>query len=740
MESYRKAWEQIVKPPSFKYSEDYEFTYPDEIDGVLITKTQLSVLASDKKHRIHASFIAPEGKPPETVVIYLHTFSGSKLEGRFLFEHFLPSVGVLLFDSLGCGNAEGEFVTLGLREQDDLHFLIEEAHRKLKFKKLLLYGRSMGAATIIHYMSKYHEPLGANRLPINRYPYQIIGIVLDSPFTEAYRMIHDILLNRGHNYYVSKMMLLPVSNSLLSNIGYDVLGENKPIKKVDKILTPSYFMIGEHDDLINLSEFKKMFNLFAGKKKKLDIMKDTTHAQERGYESVQRAIDFLFTELIRFELKNSGKIETKRRNLNLNERSMAESTSKIHNNFHKDSSKNLEGSRLAAQVSSSAPIAALLSTPKNSSVPIPQDLTQKQSRTTQDAYSHPNYGETNSSNVNAKSDSKIQKVHLSSEKKIELSPNSAKNYKIEIEKPVLITKAPKNSGSTRNIDKNIPKSMNFADDPEDDFRLIKSSMINVKKNAMFGSSRSIDSLSDSEMKEKQLKLESFPPSCEPSAQKPPQLSGREKIQQTLVPKKNSQILETKTTKKMVTATIVIEPFENAKSSFVLPTPTEKKGNNFSQPQKTIEFPLALIQRAQRESNTQIPAASPLMNSLAQNQAPLQPPKHLFNSQSVPIHPQAHSLKNHSLSMQPHNSYIQPFPYSPQSFPSSNSSSQIFSSQMIPQNMMGASEVFFQPMPPQAIPQFMTPEPGLLISPPFVAPSQASGEIPKMYLLKKKSKF
>jgi len=62
-----------------------------------------------------------EAKLNSPCVIYCHSQSGNKIEGMFLQEFCIQNgYGLLVFDFNACGQSEGEYVSLGLREQDDL--------------------------------------------------------------------------------------------------------------------------------------------------------------------------------------------------------------------------------------------------------------------------------------------------------------------------------------------------------------------------------------------------------------------------------------------------------------------------------------------------------------------------------------------------------------------------------------------------------------------------------------------
>jgi uncharacterized alpha/beta hydrolase family protein len=56
-----------------------------------------------------------------------------------------------------CGISEGEHCTLGIKEYRDINYLIKRLQKNHQIKKILLYGRSMGAVSIMKFISKYRK-------------------------------------------------------------------------------------------------------------------------------------------------------------------------------------------------------------------------------------------------------------------------------------------------------------------------------------------------------------------------------------------------------------------------------------------------------------------------------------------------------------------------------------------------------------------------------------------------------
>jgi pimeloyl-ACP methyl ester carboxylesterase len=99
------------------------------------------------------TYIQPPGHT--TTVVYLHCNNSSQREGMYL-EHYLRPNGLalFLFDFEGCGNSQGEYITLGIREADQLLKVLTLIRRR-NDNKFVLWGRSMGATSLLRYLQFY---------------------------------------------------------------------------------------------------------------------------------------------------------------------------------------------------------------------------------------------------------------------------------------------------------------------------------------------------------------------------------------------------------------------------------------------------------------------------------------------------------------------------------------------------------------------------------------------------------
>ena len=102
-------------------------------------------------------------------LIYCHGNSGSRLDALDCASLLLPcNITLFCFDFSGCGLSQGEYVSLGYYEKDDIATVVDYLRETGTVSQIGLWGRSMGAATSIMYGMS--DP-------------SIACMVLDSPFS-----------------------------------------------------------------------------------------------------------------------------------------------------------------------------------------------------------------------------------------------------------------------------------------------------------------------------------------------------------------------------------------------------------------------------------------------------------------------------------------------------------------------------------------------------------------------------
>lgn len=207
-------------------------------------------------------------------VIYCHGNCGSRCDALDAVQILLPyNITVLAFDFSGSGLSEGEYVSLGFFEKQDLASIVEHLWNSKRVSRIGLWGRSMGAATSIMYSNLDHT---------------IAGIVVDSPFTSLEDVMTELVLS--HQSWVPKKMIKlgigVMRKSILNRAQFDIR-KNSPIEYAKNCYVPALFAHAEGDDFIKIHHSEKLYQVYSGDKNMIRFEGD--HNSERPeffYDSV----------------------------------------------------------------------------------------------------------------------------------------------------------------------------------------------------------------------------------------------------------------------------------------------------------------------------------------------------------------------------------------------------------------------------------------------------------------------
>ena len=253
--SYETLWKFIIRPPRDEYDEDilghsfftYKHKHYQRKDYDLI---------SSEGYIMKCSFIEPidECRPSVEmpVVLYLHGNSSSRIEGLNNLEVLLKhNINLFVMDFPGCGLSEGEYISLGYHEKDDVKILIDFIENLPGVSKIGLWGRSMGAATTLLYA--YKDP-------------RISAICVDSPFEDFKRLAEELVIKQ---IKLPKLIidgaLKIVQGTVKKKNGLDIY-KLRPIDHVANTYQPALFIHAINDELINVEHSINLFNNYGGQK------------------------------------------------------------------------------------------------------------------------------------------------------------------------------------------------------------------------------------------------------------------------------------------------------------------------------------------------------------------------------------------------------------------------------------------------------------------------------------------
>jgi pimeloyl-ACP methyl ester carboxylesterase len=166
----------------------------------------------------------------------MHGNSSSRIEALETIQYLLPAnISMFCFDFVGCGKSDGEFISLGWWERDDLAIIIEYLRTYRRVASVALWGRSMGAVTAL---------LHADRDP------SIAGLVLDSPFSDLSKLVNELVYSYTKlPAFLVRPVFQLVSGSIQQKADFN-LTDLSPKNHVTNSYIPALFGTATEDDFI----------------------------------------------------------------------------------------------------------------------------------------------------------------------------------------------------------------------------------------------------------------------------------------------------------------------------------------------------------------------------------------------------------------------------------------------------------------------------------------------------------
>lgn len=193
------------------------------------------------------SFLYMSSTSSHTYIIGMHGWGGSYVEQTVLFKHLQDkyNINVLLVCARANENSEGNFSTMGEFESKDLISWGNYILSKDKDAKIILFGESMGAASVLL--------AGSYVLPK-----EFIGLISDSSYTSALTEF-GLVIKKSHIPYCISVFPAYIAGKLFHKIN---LSEANPINKVKKIITPTLLIHSIEDKFIPPHDMDLLYDNF----------------------------------------------------------------------------------------------------------------------------------------------------------------------------------------------------------------------------------------------------------------------------------------------------------------------------------------------------------------------------------------------------------------------------------------------------------------------------------------------
>lgn len=201
-------------------------------------------------------------------VLLVHGYTGWK-EAMYPFAAWYNERGyhVIVPDMRCQGESEGDFIGMGWTDRLDNMMWIDYILQQDSKAEIVIHGQSMGAASAL-------MMTGEAKLPEN-----VKAVVSDCAFTDAYTMFGEKMKEWFH---LPEFPLLDTANLMLQirGGGYD-LKDASALEAVKKSETPTLFIHGDQDEMIDVKMAEELYRAEACKEKELLIVEGAGHAQSQ---------------------------------------------------------------------------------------------------------------------------------------------------------------------------------------------------------------------------------------------------------------------------------------------------------------------------------------------------------------------------------------------------------------------------------------------------------------------------
>ncbi|CCW67946.1 unnamed protein product [Phytomonas sp. Hart1] len=227
-------------------------------------------------------------------VIYCHGNRGNRLNALEAINVLESGFTLFAFDFCGCGKSDGEYISLGHYERQDLAAVVEYLRKQVEeVSSIAIWGRSMGAVTAIMYAAR--DP-------------SINCIVCDSPFSSLKELIDDLViqytapaLSWVSNFIVSNTVKV-IRRNIVKRAMFDI-DDIDTVKFARDCKVPTMLIHGEDDDFVLPEHSKRVYDAFKGLC--IRMLDQGGHNDERALEIYKKILDFI-TQNTRNEVKREG--------------------------------------------------------------------------------------------------------------------------------------------------------------------------------------------------------------------------------------------------------------------------------------------------------------------------------------------------------------------------------------------------------------------------------------------------
>ncbi|KAL2495668.1 alpha/beta-hydrolase superfamily protein [Forsythia ovata] len=263
----------VIRPPRAEYNPDLYLWEKDFTLAGRKYKREDLELRNERGHTLRCSHYVPSQFPDDTplpCVVYCHGNSGCRADANEAAVVLLPSnITVFTLDFSGSGLSDGDYVSLGWHEKNDLKVVVSYLRSNEKISRIGLWGRSMGAVTSLLYGAE--DP-------------SIAGMVLDSAFSNLF----DLMMELADVYkirlpkFTVKVAVQYMRRAIRKKAKFDI-NRLDCMQVAPKTFIPALFGHAKDDKFIHLRHSETIFKSYAGDKNIIKFDGDHNSSRPQFY-------------------------------------------------------------------------------------------------------------------------------------------------------------------------------------------------------------------------------------------------------------------------------------------------------------------------------------------------------------------------------------------------------------------------------------------------------------------------
>ncbi len=243
--------------------------------------TEIWSITAPEDRKLIATFYVPASEEHRWVIIAHGYGRNHRYVGDFAKAYLRRNWNVLTPDLCGSGESEGQYITMGVRESEEIVLWAKKIIERDSKSQIVLHGVSMGAAAVLMAAANNNVPA-------------LKSVIEDCSYTSAYEM------------FASQLKVLfglpefPIMTciDLVSGIKIGAkISDAAPLKIMSRINVPVMFIHGDKDTLVPLYMMEQLYDSCSAPKTKL-VVNGAGHGdslKEAGDEYWKAVFSFIST-------------------------------------------------------------------------------------------------------------------------------------------------------------------------------------------------------------------------------------------------------------------------------------------------------------------------------------------------------------------------------------------------------------------------------------------------------------